>query len=1701
METRNDCNQQAKHNIKRKIFAVLVGVLVLAIALPGAFAIGEASNQVFTNITERSYSKADQDQSSNLQENSSEEAVKAAEHAEHYTLHLTHIFRFSVDGKNRSVQSTQDIELSAVDFVDGKADINTYAYDAEQLSVTEAKAVSLSDFNEDGEGGARIVYGVEEGWKLVKKDSASENAVSLRSVFVGTDLDDYAFVPADVVRFTLDYQYSSTGALAGSSVFSSDTVEAYPTKQGDNYVVEWELPVKDGFRIVMNPDPLNTYLVNPPTGNETPEENTAKLEAGDYNINVNNPNMPVYYSQEQPGQTTNPHYNNQYSEQYNEAWNAARVLTVQGNAGYVAEAVCGNPDGTHPADDKHGASALQNPKIRLVFTAAQMDSIIKGKSDLNTITVSYRRNATAYAVNHWVPNDLTGKSAADIAAMPAEEKTTIDGVDYVLLDRQEIQGRVGALTKAEAITTGSVYEILRPKTFSQEVIGTNTAINLYYEPISPVRVIFDTNHTYIPRQQVEVGDSINFAGMSTPVRTGYLFDGWQYLKKGAEPNDQGEYAETDYVNIGGGVNADGTQISAPALTINSAFLSSSDVENVDGMLILHLHPKWKPATTQVRVVFWTEDLAGGNKDVQAIAVGGNTSSYDVKYADYGNAVESTKPNLGHNNSDIYSNAGSFTFNVTTDSALTKEDGTLIDSVQTQINDEFDKAMVEGTGDKEVHTNVFYTQDSFEVTHGSKGESRATEIAESDGKTTIYVYYTRNVYELMFHYYGRATDFYDTSLTSDFTVASQTDGFSYAPGGASSFIDASGNLNFSYQNPDYNATTEANSYARNQWKVTADAENITNDAGVSATVDQNSVDGMDDAKMTVPQTITIRAKYGADLREVWPVAQTSEIQFAADPRYTHPSVGYENWGRFLRMISWATTAGSYNENARKLAADSSTREQAEPTVMGTYGAMSSEIIADASSPSTAHHLVAYWNDMSVNYYTNNHCYELPDLDINSAGIITTSIAGGDTIDIHNVLYLVPKNNAAITQYGFTDYMLVSWNNGTVVYDDPEGDYYAVRAYDDGSGVKYYGIGRRVETLSTAGIDRQNPSARSHMTRVNSIADHKTETIANFDSNTVSAYGVASNDINDPYQLYFYYDRDRYDIIYMAPSDSEYTNEIEYELGRKELPYGALVTMGKNGFPLTYTDMNDNSKYNWTPTQTDGDYVPVCPDRSSTGTKAWIFRGWALGPSGANMQWSYRGTRPVGDEFAIQGNLRVYAMWESPTYTVDFDYAGGTESGSDVGNLSQEIPANTRYSASGTVPRPLYVGHTLQGWYVANSDGTPSNTEFNFDAPVTADTKVVAKWDETQTTTYSYTVYYISKELTGSSTPTPETVTVDGETWYVLQKDEHKDLKYAARTDINIAAKPIEGYIPEGTPNQVLEITGAGNYSAYVKYTMPEKANHIVRYVLAGTEKSADPTVVSEYAASVDQVVTTPDGAESLRLTNLGYELVNPTDNGTYQRVEAGSDVKWIDSNGVVQSLETLTGENIPAMITYLVQPLVFKISYVNAEGSPKAADLELAFITAPEGTYPADAAGKNPTQYTTTDSFAVRNPKVVEQDGKRYHFSHWSLGDGTELIGKVRAGDTFDELSVDEGTVGNLVFVANWVAEDEPDNGDGGNGGSDNGNDNSNDNSEDGSASLLPKLSDLTNPLFWVGFVGVFAIIAFSVRKVTKRKKHPAHAAK
>lgn len=1543
-----------------------------------------------------------------------------------YTLHLVHYLRFTVNGESRNIREEETLKLTEADFEKGICDLSDFAYDAEQLTVTEAKPVSIDAFGKTHESGARIVYAVDSKYEIVPTGKGENTGTVLRGIFRG-ELSDYEFVPANIVTFTVNYQYSKTGGLYGVSPNALETIQAVAAKDGENYVFEVPIKSKSGFRIVLNSAPLDKYLNKQPPKNATPEELQQMLDNGDFNGDITAHEIYAYQEEQKDLEAdpdysiTNKKYSNIYSTQYNQAWNEARIFEVNGIAGYSAMAVCGDTESEHSdqTDENHGANELKNPKLKIIMSGEQMENALK---DGCSITVNYRRTATWYTAKHWVPKDLANLTEEQINS---KEKTNVDGVDYVLIDSENLQGRAGALTRAVAKTDGEIYEKLTPRPFAQELIkgivsitdlekneadekNKPTVINIYYKAAESYRVIFDTDYAYIPRQQVSFGDSVDFSKVkAAPERKGYRFDGWQYLKKDAEPDENGKYDGEDYEDVP-------KQDDSYKLNIDAELFNKARFRTTDGVSSLHLYPKWTADKTNITVVLWTEDL-DGLTDVQAIAEGGNVAGdksdyYSQKYNEYGDEVTSNEPVLNNDTqaNTNYSNVGSFSMEVDTDSSLVDDESDLKAGILTEVEKEFNKSAKNEEGT--VDPITFYNYYGFEIMHETNGGMDfETKIANADGKTMVYVYFTRKIYTLKFHYYGRVDN-------EDFAVATGTCGYSYSNGAC---YDNNGDLIF-----DYKASHDIGSGGKsNMWYKAGKA-------------------------VDTPHTITIKAKYGADLRNVWPVAR---------PEESIPREGKKD----VRMISWTATLGKYRDDST----DKLGSHYDEATIMGLFASMDEEIIAKPEDPEQVHHLVSYWDEKyGVSTYRYTHCYEVPGLKIDSDGINTVSL-WNDSKELKDTLYLVPKNNDAFTKYGFTDLLTVDYDNNTktVTYSeygkDNGGEYYAVRGYEtkdnDGKSViKYYAVGRQIDTISTNAINKQNPSARAHMKKVNNVADHTTQ-YTDDDGRTWAGDPVVVGE-DEPYALYFYYDRDRYSIKYMVPVNRSDTDETELELGHIELPYGTHVTRDGYAFELNYSDTNDNAKYGWSRT---GDKpVPVCPDRSETGTKIWKFNGWGLGPAGVNMLWesdakaSGGGNKPQAqatDDFYIGSSMLIYAIWENPVCNVTFHLNGGTAATFTTNQddmITVTVPANTKITDSDAkIPRPLYSGHTMDGWYKADENGDiqKPESEFNFDDYITEDVHVVVKWTAKTVKDYGYKIYFVTdKPKKGDSLKEKIYINDDGQIteentagakeYYILNTKENKGT-YVPGTTVNLKAEEIAGYIPTETNKSLTLNDENREYYIIFYYDSHTKGSYIVRYVEAGTETGTDPAVIQQNVIpderiNADKAVLTP-GKEAVKtLKDKGYMLVNRNNDGkTYTQVTDYTKLKWVDTDGRSHvwsaDLTDFLKEDAEKTITYLVQPIVYTIAYKNADNSPAAADDALSAITA-ENTSVEDAGKKNPTLYTAKDRFILKNPQRVYDGGKWYRFSHWNLGKNTTEAGQ--SGKTYNRLTVEKGTSGNLTFVANWI---------------------------------------------------------------------------
>ena len=116
-----------------------------------------------------------------------------------------------------------------------------------------------------------------------------------------------------------------------------------------------------------------------------------------------------------------------------------------------------------------------------------------------------------------------------------------------------------------------------------------------------------------------------------------------------------------------------------------------------------------------------------------------------------------------------------------------------------------------------------------------------------------------------------------------------------------------------------------------------------------------------------------------------------------------------------------------------------------------------------------------------------------------------------------------------------------------------------------------------------------------------------------------------------------------------------------------------------------------------------------DPAKTG---YSFAGWYADPSFQNL---YDFSKPV------QGSFDLFAKYTVNTYTVSFDAGEGVS----------VAPQTVEYAGSASQPAdPVRAGYAFKGWYADAACTTP----FSFDATITSDTTVYAKWAKLVTVSF-------------------------------------------------------------------------------------------------------------------------------------------------------------------------------------------------------------------------------------------------------------------------------------------------------------------------------------------------------------------------------
>ena len=256
--------------------------------------------------------------------------------------------------------------------------------------------------------------------------------------------------------------------------------------------------------------------------------------------------------------------------------------------------------------------------------------------------------------------------------------------------------------------------------------------------------------------------------------------------------------------------------------------------------------------------------------------------------------------------------------------------------------------------------------------------------------------------------------------------------------------------------------------------------------------------------------------------------------------------------------------------------------------------------------------------------------------------------------------------------------------------------------------------------------------------------------------------------------FFYNRDTFQIDYFYGSKKISTiNDVKFDADINKAPYV------------------------WTPTtnqcEVDDDYT---------------FAGWFADEK-------CQGT-PYTFEKMPSSNLKLYAKWNAPTYTVSFVDGDDTST-----HLADDQIVEKYKTATAPETTPTKTGYIFDGWYT-----TAKGTDlYEWNNQITKDTTIYAHWSRK---TLSYVVHYVDEE--NNSIADDKKVT---------------NPNFVANQSINEVAIAIAGYRPvESSKTLVLTENDDENVITFVYSTKTETTSYTVRYLIADGETGAGTAVAEE-----------------------------------------------------------------------------------------------------------------------------------------------------------------------------------------------------------------------------------------------------------------
>ena len=222
-------------------------------------------------------------------------------------------------------------------------------------------------------------------------------------------------------------------------------------------------------------------------------------------------------------------------------------------------------------------------------------------------------------------------------------------------------------------------------------------------------------------------------------------------------------------------------------------------------------------------------------------------------------------------------------------------------------------------------------------------------------------------------------------------------------------------------------------------------------------------------------------------------------------------------------------------------------------------------------------------------------------------------------------------------------------------------------------------------------------------------------------------------------------------------------------------------------------------------------PQDPGRPSYVDSDYTFAGWYLDPGFKEpVNWN---------ETMTEDGLTIYAKWEKPEYTVDFETNGG-ESKESITREKGFVLTKDELAA------PEKADDEFLGWYTDSA----LTKKFIPESQIVKNTTLYARWKNSDTVTYTVKYMYDNTEIATA-----------------------KQQPVIRNSTVSEPAKTVEGYYPETLSISAM-ITSEGQEIIF-KYRAVQSWTYKVKYLLEGTEKPVPGSTVETGTTSDQNVMIT------------------------------------------------------------------------------------------------------------------------------------------------------------------------------------------------------------------------------------------------------